>query len=45
MSGKAECGEGNKTQNSCRVGELAGNIPIICIADGAWNTNDLVEAI
>lgn len=28
-----------------RVGELAGNIPIICIANGAWNTNDLVEAI
>lgn len=43
MSGKAESGEGSKTQNSCRVGEVAGNIP--CIANGAWNTNYLVEAI
>lgn len=45
MSGKVECGEGGKTQNSCRVGEVAGNIPVICIANGAWNTNDLLEAI
>lgn len=34
MSGKAECSEG-KTQNFCGVGEVVGNIPIICIANGA----------
>lgn len=45
MFGKAECGKGSETQNSCRVGEVAGNIPVICIANGAWNTNDLVEDI
>lgn len=45
MSGKAESGEGSKTQNSCRVGEVAGNTPVICIANGAWNRNYLVEAI
>lgn len=45
MSGKAESGEGGKTQNSHRVGEAAENTPIICIANGDWNTNYLVEAI
>lgn len=34
MSSKTECSEG-KTQNSCRVGEVAGNIPTICIANEA----------
>lgn len=45
MYGKAECGEGGKTQIFCRVGEVAGNIPVTCIANGTWNTNYLLETI
>lgn len=45
MSGKAECGENSKTFNSCRLREVAGVILVICTASGAWNTNDLLEAV
>lgn len=45
MSGKAECDEDSKAQNSCRLREVAGTILVICTASGARNTNGLLEPI
>lgn len=45
MSGEAECELDSKTQNSCRLREVAETILLVCTARGALNLNDLLEAI